>query len=58
VAKILYIEDHPAQRDILAQMLELNGFDVDVASDGMEGVEKVQSWLGLLLEGLALTRPL
>ena len=44
MAKVLYIEDHPAQRDILAQMLELNGFQVAVASDGLEGVEKVRSW--------------
>lgn len=43
--KVLYVEDHPAQRDILAQMLELNGFEVAVASDGLEGVEKAQSWL-------------
>lgn len=45
MAKILNVEDHPAQRDILAQMLELNGFQVAVASDGLEGVEKARSWL-------------
>lgn len=45
MSKVLYVEDHPAQRDILAQMLELNGFNVDVASDGLEGVEKARSWL-------------
>lgn len=45
MAKILYVEDHPAQRDIMAQMLELGGFEVDVASDGQEGVEKALSWL-------------
>ena len=45
MSKVLYVEDHPAQRDILAQMLELNGFEVDVASDGLEGVEKARSWL-------------
>lgn len=44
VSKILYVEDHPAQRDILAQMLELNGFDVAVAGDGLEGVDKARSW--------------
>jgi CheY-like chemotaxis protein len=42
--KVLYVEDHPAQRDILAQMLELNGFEVAVAGDGLEGVEKTHSW--------------
>ncbi len=44
MAKILYVEDHPAQRDIMAQMLELGGFKVDVASDGVEGVEKAIDW--------------
>lgn len=42
--KILYVEDHPAQRDIMAQMLELSGYEVAVAGDGYEGVEKAQSW--------------
>ncbi len=45
MAKILYVEDHPAQRDILAQMLELGGFEVETAADGKEGVEKAVSWL-------------
>ncbi len=44
MSKILYIEDHPAQRDIMAQMLELNGYEVAVASDGIEGVEQAHSW--------------
>lgn len=44
MSKVLYVEDHPAQRDILAQMLELNGFEVAVAGDGLEGVEKTRAW--------------
>jgi two-component system cell cycle response regulator DivK len=44
VSKILYVEDHPAQRDIMAQMLELSGYQVAVASDGVEGVEQARSW--------------
>ncbi len=44
MAKILYVEDHPAQRDILAQMLELGGFEVETAADGQEGVEKAIAW--------------
>lgn len=43
--KVLYVEDHPAQQDILAQMIELNGYEVAVASDGIEGVEKTREWL-------------
>jgi CheY-like chemotaxis protein len=44
VSKILYVEDHPAQRDIMAQMLELSGYQVAVASDGVEGVDQARSW--------------
>lgn len=57
MSKVLYIEDHPAQRDILAQMLELNGFEVSVASDGVEGVEKTRAWLpDLILMDLRMPR--
>ena len=57
MSKVLYIEDHPAQRDILAQMLELNGFEVSVASDGVEGVEKTKAWLpDLILMDLRMPR--
>lgn len=57
MSKVLYIEDHPAQRDILAQMLELNGFEVAVASDGVEGVEKTRAWLpDLILMDLRMPR--
>jgi two-component system cell cycle response regulator DivK len=44
VSKILYVEDHPAQRDIMAQMLELSGYNVAVASDGVEGVDQARAW--------------
>jgi CheY-like chemotaxis protein len=44
VSKILYIEDHPAQRDIMAQMLELSGYQVAVAADGIEGLEQARAW--------------
>ncbi len=57
MAKILYVEDHPAQRDIMAQMLELGGFEVDVAGDGIEGVEKATSWLpDIILMDLRMPR--
>ena len=57
MSKVLYIEDHPAQRDILAQMLELNGFEVAVASDGIEGVDKARDWLpDLILMDLRMPR--
>jgi CheY-like chemotaxis protein len=40
--KILYIEDHPAQSDIMKQMLEFSGFQVVLAMNGEEGIEKAR----------------
>jgi twitching motility two-component system response regulator PilH len=42
--KVLYVEDHEVQRDIMVQMLELYGYEVDVAYNGEEGVEKARQW--------------
>lgn len=57
MSKILYIEDHPAQRDIMAQMLELSGYEVAVAADGIEGVEQARSWSpDLILMDLRMPR--
>ena len=41
--KILYIEDHPAQSDIMKQMLEFSGYDVVLAMNGEEGIEKART---------------
>ena len=43
MVRILYIEDDPVQRDVLAQMLTLYGFEVDTAGNGREGVAKAIS---------------
>ena len=43
--KILYIEDHPAQSDIMKQMLEYTGYEVVLASSGEEGLEKAHQEL-------------
>ena len=40
--KILYIEDHPAQSDIMKQMLEFSGYAVVLAMNGEEGIEKAR----------------
>lgn len=45
MATILYIEDDPIQRTILAEMLTLHGFEIEEAEDGQVGVEKVVSLL-------------
>jgi CheY-like chemotaxis protein len=44
MTKVLYVEDHESERDIVVQMLELYGCEVGVASSGEEGVEKAQEW--------------
>jgi len=44
MTKVLYVEDHEAQRDIMVQMMELYGYEIDVASNGEEGVKKAQEW--------------
>ena len=42
--KILYVEDHSSQRDIMRQMLELSGHEVAVARNGEEGIAKTYEW--------------
>ena len=44
MTKILYVEDYEAQRDFMMWLLELYGYEVDVACNGEEGVKKVQDW--------------
>jgi CheY-like chemotaxis protein len=40
--KILIIEDDLYNRDMFAQVIEGEGFIVDTAADGLEGLEKLQ----------------
>jgi two-component system cell cycle response regulator DivK len=42
MTRVLYVEDHEAQRDIMGRMLGLCGYQVDLACDGEEGVEKAR----------------
>ena len=42
--KILYVEDHEAQGQVVAQSLELMGYDVALAQTGEEGIEKTYAW--------------
>jgi CheY-like chemotaxis protein len=42
--KILYIEDQPAQRDTITEMLALGGFEVAAAEDGLAGIDKAFTW--------------
>ena len=41
--KILIIEDEPALRDILRELLTDAGYEVEEAADGLEGVEKFRA---------------
>jgi CheY-like chemotaxis protein len=54
--KVLYIEGHSDLRDVIAQLLDLESdYQIDVAGDGREGIEKVKSWQpDLILMGLRL----
>jgi CheY-like chemotaxis protein len=41
--KILVVEDEPESRDFLAILLKLEGYAVATASNGLEGIEKVEA---------------
>jgi CheY-like chemotaxis protein len=43
MAKILLVEDHEEIWDFLSRRLKRRGFDVVLAHDGQDGVEKVRS---------------
>jgi len=47
--KILCIEDDPATRELLTEVLEDEGFQPVIASDGVEGVEKIREGPNLIL---------
>lgn len=42
--RVLVIEDNEDTRESLAQLLRMNGHEVDVAADGPQGLKKVLSW--------------
>ncbi len=65
--RILLIEDNPSNRELTQMVLNGNGFQVDVAEDGQEGLQKVRANLYDLvlmdvrlpgMDGLTLTRML
>jgi CheY-like chemotaxis protein len=43
MAKILLVEDNEMNRDMLSRRLERRGYDVAIAVDGKDGIEKAQS---------------
>ncbi|MBV9281883.1 MAG: response regulator, partial [Chloroflexi bacterium] len=65
--RILLIEDNPSNRELTRMVLDGNGFRVDIAVDGNEGLEKARTQLYDLvvmdvklpgLDGITLTRML
>ena len=44
MAKILVVEDDPDAREILVERLKSYGYDVDIAVDGWESLEKVKKY--------------
>ena len=43
MAKILLVEDNEMNRDMLSRRLERKGYEVDMAVDGRQGVDKAKS---------------
>ncbi len=43
--KILHVEDHPATRQVMVQMLESVGFQVLLANDGQQGIAQARQFL-------------
>jgi CheY-like chemotaxis protein len=39
---VLYVEDTSEQRDLLAMFLEMHGYHVEVANDGVEGLAQIR----------------
>ena len=55
MAKILLVEDNEMNRDMLSRRLTRKGFEVEIAVDGQEGVDKATSMLpDLILMDLSL----
>ena len=42
--RVLYVEDEKDLRDPISQMLEILGYEVDCAINGIEGINKAESW--------------
>lgn len=44
MSKVLIIEDDPPYRKIYKRKFEVSGYTVEVAEDGVEGIEKMRSF--------------
>ncbi|MBN1872949.1 MAG: response regulator [Anaerolineae bacterium] len=42
--RVLYVEDEPAQRELVNQLLQLAGLEIQMAPNGLVGLELAVSW--------------
>ena len=57
MSKILLVEDNELNRDMLSRRLKRRGYDVVIAVDGAEGIEKAQAEMpALILMDMSLPR--
>src|SRR5580658_1781949 len=55
MARVLYVEDHADTREAVARMLQLNGYDVDIAATGRDAlIHAIDRTPDVLLLDLAL----
>jgi two-component system KDP operon response regulator KdpE len=55
--RVLVVDDEPAVRNAVRRGLELMGYSIETASDGLEGVAKAESWRpDVVLLDLAMPR--
>ena len=55
MSKILIVEDNEMNRDMLSRRLTRKGYEIEMAVDGQEGLDKMRSWspdVGLMDMGL------
>ena len=43
-AKVLIVEDNEMNRDMLSRRLQRRGYEVELAVDGLKGIEMAHSW--------------
>lgn len=42
--RVLYVEDHPAQASVMKRVLEFSEYEVALACNGKEGIQKTYEW--------------
>ena len=54
MARILLVEDNEMNRDMLSRRLQRRGYDIEIAVDGREGIDKAQQAPDLILMDMSL----